>query len=161
MKLDHAFELVQDAESDLADELRRIGERHAADSDIYHVAHLLASRCTQQLDLLAPHAERYGAPARVESRGSPAVVERVRRLGSELLGRHEVSGMLLLADLRDLYLVAHRAELAWVILLQAALAARDAELVAAARRGGEEAERRWKWLRTRIKEAAPQALVAG
>jgi hypothetical protein len=161
VKLDQAFELVQDAESDLADELRKVAERHAVDGDVYHTAHILASRCARQLDLLVPHAPRYGAAERHESNGSSPVVERVRRLGSELLGRHEVAGAMLLADLRDLYLVAHRAELAWVILLQAARAARDAELVAAADQGREEAERRWKWLRTRIKEAAPQVLAAG
>lgn len=161
MKIDYAIELVQDAEIELADELRKVGERHAVDADVYHLAHLLASRCAVQLELLAPHVERYGAPGPTHSGEGSQVVERVRRLGSELLGRHEASGMLLLADLRDLYLVCHRAELAWVILLQAASAARDAALVEAATRGREEGERRWKWVRTRIKEAAPQALVAG
>ena len=53
------------------------------------------------------------------------------------------------------------AEIAWVILGQAAKAARDAELVTTAEQGLEEAERRWKWLRTKLKESSPQVLVAG
>jgi hypothetical protein len=69
--------------------------------------------------------------------------------------------MLLLHDLRETYASAHDAEIAWVILSQAAKAARDTELVATAEEGLEEAERRWKWLRTKIKDASPQVLVVG
>jgi len=101
------------------------------------------------------------APARADLGQPSALLERVRRAGSELLGREEASGPLLLSDLRGLYVVAHRAELAWVVLLQVARAARDQELVEAATQGRAEAERRWKWVRTKVKEATPQALVAG
>jgi hypothetical protein len=69
--------------------------------------------------------------------------------------------MLLLHDLRETYVSAHDAEIAWVMLRQAAKAARDTELVATAEEGLEEAERRWKWLRTKIKDASPQVLVVG
>jgi hypothetical protein len=164
MKIHQAIEHVQDAECDLAGELERIGERHAADSDVYHVAKTLASRCGLQLDELRSHAVRYGAPERTvepPSNGGQDVVERARRLASEMIGKHELAGMLLLEDLRGLYVAAHRAELAWVVLEQGAKAARDAELLAATRKGREEAERRWKWVRTKVKEASPQVLVAG
>lgn len=161
MKLDHAISLVEDAESDLAGDLRRIGERHAADADVYHVARLLASRCDRHLERLAPLAERYRVPRREADGESSGWTERLRRMTSEILGRTSLSGMMLLEDLQELYLVAHRAELAWTILVQAAKAARDAELLAAAQDGREEAERCWKWVRTRIKEASPQVLVVG
>jgi hypothetical protein len=160
-KIAQAFDDVRDAEAELADELRTVGERHAADADVYHVAHLLALRCSEQLELLAPHASRYGAGVRTDLGEPRPLLERVRRAGSDLLGREEASGLLLLSDLRGLYVVAHRAELAWVVLLQVARAARDPELVEAATQGRAEAERRWKWVRTRVKEATPQALVAG
>jgi hypothetical protein len=160
-KLAQAFDEVCAAEAKLADELRTVGERHAADVDVYHVAHLLAVRCAQQLELLAPHAERYDVVVGTDVGESSSLLERVRWAASELVGREEVSGLLLLSDLRDLYLLAHRAELAWVVLLQVARAARDADLVAAATEGCEEAERRWKWVRTKVKESSPQALVAG
>ena len=67
---------------------------------------------------------------------------------------------MLLIDLQRLYVLAHGAELAWVVLHQVAQAARDERLLHAATEGQEEAERRWKWLRTKIKESCPQALVA-
>ena len=53
------------------------------------------------------------------------------------------------------------AEIAWVILAQAAQAARDRELLSLVAECHEQAEVRGKWLRTRIKESAPQVLVAG
>ncbi|NUO61089.1 MAG: molybdopterin oxidoreductase, partial [Hamadaea sp.] len=64
-----------------------------------------------------------------------------------------------LHDLRRLYPIAHEAELAWVILLQGALAVRDTALIATIRPIQEEAQHRWQWLRTRIKESSPQVLA--
>ena len=160
MNVDRAIDDVLGAEHDLADDLRRVGERHAVDSGVYHVSATLAARCTDQAALLEPHADRYGACKAPPGDGSDAL-DRVRRMASQMLGKSPVSGMLLLADLNDLYLSAHRAELAWVVLVQVAKATRDDELLAAAQKGREEAERRWKWVRTRVKEASPQVLVAG
>jgi hypothetical protein len=164
VKLDLAIQQTQTAECDLFDELTTLAERHAADSDVYHVAKTLASRCALQLELLRPHASRYGAPDRSldqATHAGPDVLERARRLASEMLGKHELAGMLLFEDLQDLYPIAHRGELTWVVLEQGSKAARDPELLAAAKKGREEAERRWKWVRTKVKEASPQLLVAG
>ena len=161
MKIDRAIEEVQRAEDTVADELRALGERYAVEADVYHVSRTLAARCELQLERLRPHAERYDATERLQTDESPPVVERLRRLTSHVLGSHPPAGQLLLDDLRGLYLTMHEAELAWAILVQAAKSARDAELLAAAEKGREEAERRWKWVRTRVKETAPQVLVAG
>ena len=62
-KTARVFDDVYDAEMTLADALRALAERHAPDVDVYHVAHLLASRCAHQVELLVPHAERYEADA--------------------------------------------------------------------------------------------------
>ncbi len=161
MKLAVAIREVQDAEADLAKELRTIGERHAVEHDLYHLGHTLARQCADHLERLAPFAERYGASAAEAPAESPSALETLRRKSAELLGRSELSGMLLLRDLRNLYLSAQEAEIAWVILAQAAQAARDRELLQVVSLCHEEAEARGKWLRTRIKESAPQVLVAG
>jgi hypothetical protein len=164
VKLDLAIQHVQEVECDLFDELATLAERHAADSDVYHVSKTLAGRCAMQLKLLLPHAPRYGSAKRTidePSTHQPDVLERARRLTMEKLARNELAGMLLFDDLRTLYLTAHRAELAWVVLEQGAKAGRDGELLAAASKGREEAERRWKWVRTKVKEASPQLLIAG
>lgn len=161
MKIDRAIRDVQEAEVGLAEELRRVGERHALHSELYHQAHTLAARCDEQLERLRPSAERYGSPDAAHTGESPPVVERLRRLSAELLGRHEASGLLLLHDLRILYLAAHEAEISWTVLIQAAKAIRDPELLHVAAECREHAETRWKWLRTRLKESSPQVLVAG
>ena len=162
MKLDKAIEDVQEAEVQLAKRLRSVGERHALEADLYHLGHTLARRCAEHLRELAPFAERYGAtPATGQVDESSAVLEALRHKSAELLGRTELSGLLLLRDLRDLYLDTQNAEITWVILLQAARAVRDRELLTVTSACHEEAETRGKWVRTRIKEAAPQVMAAG
>ncbi|HEY6747805.1 MAG TPA: hypothetical protein VI357_19070 [Mycobacteriales bacterium] len=162
MKLDTAIEDVQDAEAGFAKRLRAVAERHAAEHDLYHMGHTLARQCAEHLERLAPFADRYGASARSDDVAeSPGLLETVRRKSGELLGRSESSGLLLLKDLRSLYLAAQEVEIAWVILIQAAKAVRDRELLDAASSCHQEAETRGKWLRTRIKEASPQVLATG
>ena len=48
-----------------------------------------------------------------------------------------------------------------MVLLQAAKARRDADLIQVVTRCHEQTEMCGKWLRTRIKEAAPQVYAAG
>lgn len=162
MKLHRTIEDVQEAEAELARGLRAAGERHAAEHDLYHLSHTLAKQCAEHIERLSPFAERYGASSEdgrvAESAG---VLESLRRKSAELLGRSESAGLLLLRDLRDLYLTAQAAEIAWVILSQAAKAVRDRELLDTVSSCHQEAETRGKWLRTRIKETAPQVLASG
>lgn len=160
MRLDKAIEDAQNAEADLAERLRVVGERHAVEHDLYHLGHTLARQCGEHLERLVPFATRYGASTDASAEAeSPSILERLRHKSAELVGRSEISGFLLLRDLRDLYLAAQEAEIAWVILAQAAQAARDGELLEVTTVCHEEAEARGKWVRTRIKQAAPQILV--
>ena len=161
MKLDEAIKDVQDAESDLAKQFRVIGERHAVEHDLYHLGHTLARQCADHLARLAPLAQRYGAPRAEMNAESPPVLEAVRHKSAELLGRSEMSGMLLLRDLRNLYLTAQYAEIAWTTLAQTAHAARDRELLQTVKLCHEHTEAQAKWLRTRIKQSSPQVLAIG
>jgi Cft2 family RNA processing exonuclease len=162
MNMNKAIEDLHDAEAELAKRLRVTGERHASESDIYHLGHTLARQCDEHLRALAPFADRYGAkPAPDDVDASPGLLETVRRRTAAVVGRTESAGLLLMADLRELYLAAQHAELAWVVLLQAAKARRDAELIEVVTSCHEQTEMCGKWLRTRIKEAAPQVYAAG
>jgi len=157
MKLGKAIEQVQAAETALARQLNRAADRHAADPDIYHMSHTLAHRCDEHLRRLAPFAERYGAPAPSDDvDGSHAVAAAVRTAHTKPLKNSPVSGAVLLKDLRRLYAAAQDAEITWVMLVQGARAARDTELAEAAQLIQEEAQHRWQWVRTRIKETSPQ-----
>jgi len=106
VKLHKAIEDVQEAEAELAKQLRSVGERHATEPDLYQLGHVLARQCADHIRRLAPFAESYGASRRADNIAeTPGVLETLRRKGSELVGHSEVSGLLLLRDLRHLYLV--------------------------------------------------------
>ena len=162
MKLDKAVELVTEAEEDLAEKLSRLAGKHATEHDVYRLGHQLAERSRGHLNRLKPFADELGAKAPdgdTAAEGGPA--DSVRRMTAAMLGSSEATGMMLLLDLRDAYLVAQRVEISWVILLQAARAARRVELEKVVATCHEEAEGTAKWLRTRIKVSAPQVLATG
>jgi hypothetical protein len=163
MKLDKAIEYVRDAEAELAAQLRIMGERHAVEHDLYHLGHTLAQQCADRVQQLVPFAGKYGASLHQEkiAAASSGVLAALRRKSSELIGRSEEAGLLLLRDLRHLYLAAQEAEIAWVILVQAAQAIHDGDLLYVACTCREQAETCGKWLRTRIKESSPQILATG
>jgi hypothetical protein len=162
--MNRAIEDVQAAEAELAGQLRKVGERHATEADVYHLSHVLARQCAHHLTELAPHAERYGAsPAGADDEvdRSPGLRKRLRRKGAQALRGSGSTGPVFMEDLRGLYLAAQDAELTWTLLVQGAKALRDRELLDLATECQERAQMRAKWVRTRIKEAAPQILAAG
>ena len=65
----------------------------------------------------------------------------------------------LLRDLHDLYLIACECDIAWTLIGQAAQGARDRELLAVVQTCEAETAIQINWARSRMKEAAPQALV--
>lgn len=163
MKLDKAIGLVTEAEEDLAKKLGRMAGRHATEHDIYHLGHQLAEQSRQRLGRLEPFGTELGAEAPDLEAGAAVggTGDRLRRATATALGRSEATGMMLLLDLRDAYLVAQRVEISWVMLLQAARAARHVELERVVASCHEEAEGTAKWLRTHIKVSAPQVLATG
>ena len=163
MRIGPLLERLHELETELAEDYRALGERHAADHDVYHQCHAFAKQAEKHASALAPAAERYGLA--VDDDAGPDVwsglLERARRLGSDALGRRPEAGLLLLRDLRTLLLAAEEVSITWVMAGQAAKAARDAELLAVVSDCHVEVELQVKWLTTRIKVAAPQVLVVG
>jgi hypothetical protein len=68
-------------------------------------------------------------------------------------------GLGLLRDLHDLYLMACECDMAWTLVGQAAQGLRDRDLFEVVQACEGETAIQLKWLRTRMKQAAPQALV--
>lgn len=161
MKIGPALEHLHATESELAKDLRTIAERHAAEHDVYHVGLMLADRCNDLVLSLQPFAEAYGqhVDADTDVDAVHGFAERLRRGTSAVLGRSERTGLLLLRDLRDLFIQANEAQIDWTIVRQGALAVRDRDLVTACDVGLSETERTVRWLKTRIKEAAPQVMA--
>ena len=161
MKLGPVVKRLHEAELDLAGDFRRIGERHAADHDVYHQTRTFATQCERHAERLRRIAERYGSdvPAEGDREGLwDSVLETVRRRSSALLGPRPESGLLLLRDLRVLYLAAQETLITWVIVDQGAQAGRDTELLEVVKECHPETELQMKWALMHIKVTAPQAL---
>ena len=161
-KLGQYIEKLHDALADLAAEYRKVGERHATEHDLYYLCHTLAKQCEGQAEALGPHAERHAAdvPEGEDDGPRESMLAGLRRATAALVGRSPMTGMLLLRDLRQLHLAIEEAAMLWLIVGQAAQAARDRELLALVERCREEMTSQLLWISTRIKETAPQVLVA-
>ncbi len=78
---------------------------------------------------------------------------------SELFRGTRTGGIGLLRDLQDVYLMAAECDICWTVVGQAAYGARDRDLLEVVRTCEGETAIQLKWLRTRMKQVAPQALV--
>ena len=161
MKIGPAVKELQESETDLAEQFREVGERHPSEHDLYHLSHRFAKQCESHAERLAPVAERYGTePADAEAGEGGGLFEALREKTGALLGRRPESGVLLLRDLRELYLAAQETLITWTIVNQGAMAARDQELLEIIKDCVPETELQVKWLLTRIKVSAPQVLTS-
>ncbi|MFL6143707.1 MAG: hypothetical protein ACJ72N_17830 [Labedaea sp.] len=134
----------------LADAFRQVGSGHADEPDVENTCQLLAGRTDAQIDTLAPIIDRYGEHREEEP-------ERLHATG---LSGTRGGPVGLLRDLQDLYLLAALVDLTWTVVHQAAQALRDHELLNLTTNRQSDTDRQLGWLRTRIKQAAPQALIA-
>jgi hypothetical protein len=141
--------LLHLAELKLARAYLAVAEAHGDEPDVETLCRRFAGQCTAHADALAPFADRYGEDQ----------PEEPERLHSELFGGTRGGGLGLLRDLHDLYLMATESEVTGTLVAQAAQGARDADLLATVERAQKEAAGQLSWLRTRMKQAAPQALV--
>jgi len=149
MQLAHYLGLLHHAESALARALREVSEAHGDEPDVRHLCERLADECSSHAVQLRPFADRYGEEADEEP----------ERLLSELFAGTRSGPLGLLRDLHDLYLMATECDIAWTLVGQAAQGARDRELLGVVQRCEGETAVQLKWLKTRMKQAAPQALV--
>jgi hypothetical protein len=149
VQLPHYLGLLHRSLGELAEAYREVSDHHAAEPDVHEECRMLAERCDQHVARLAPIAERYGEDADDEP----------ERLHQDLFSGVRTGGLGLLRDLHDLYLLATECELAWTVVGQAAQGARDEELLTLSNQAGADLHFHLAWLLTRVKQAAPQALV--
>jgi hypothetical protein len=153
MKLGALLTGLERLERELAATYRTVGARHVCDADIFYQCQTFALQCDRRGRTLA-------ALARDRADGVGGIGDELAALCPHPSAQPATEeGVALLLDLCALFLVAEEVSLAWLITQQGAAAARDRELLEAARRCQQEAEAQSKWLTTRTKLAAPQALV--
>ena len=146
--------LVHRAEETLADSLRVVGRGHAKHPDVYFTCSSLAAMSEDHVRRLAPVVDRYG-----EQHGG-ADVEEPERLHADGLAEVREGPVGLLRDLQDLHVLGTLVQTTWTVVYQAAQGLRDADLIAIAESASAETARQLSWLNTRMKVAAPQALIA-
>jgi hypothetical protein len=152
MHLAHYLGVLHKAEVDLAEAYRQVADAHRDEPDVLHDCRRLADQCDRHAQALKPFVDRYGEDADDEP----------DRLYQDLFSGTRAGPLGLMRDLHDLYLMASESDICWTLVGQAAKGARDEELMDAVSSCESETSVQLKWLRTRLKQAAPQVLlVAG
>lgn len=150
MKLPVYLGLLHKSEHTLAESFRQVAKGHGAEPDVYYLCLSLADQCEAHEQALAPIVDRYG---QVEDIDEP------ERLHADVLSETRTGPVGLLRDLQDLYLLASLVDITWTAVKQAAQGLRDQELIDVVERCESETTVQLGWLSTRMKQAAPQALI--
>jgi hypothetical protein len=145
----HYLGLLHKAQANLAAAFREVADGHPEEVDVVHTCNRLAQECDRHAEQLAPFVERYGEDP----------PEEPDRLHSEIFKGSRSGGLGLLRDLQDLYLMAAECDISWTLVGQAAQGLRDDDLLEVVQSNEQGTALQLKWLRTRMKQAAPQALV--
>ncbi|MGY8524779.1 molybdopterin oxidoreductase family protein [Paracidovorax citrulli] len=141
--------LMEGSEKALIRALEQVAKAHRAEPDIYNECHLLAQWSREEVRNLRGIIARYGEAREAEP----------ERLGEAVSPQLKKTGLGLVRDLHDCWLLACETHMSLVVLEQAAKALRDGEMIDLIARVDRQNRRQREWLQTRIKQAAPQALV--
>lgn len=142
--------LADHSEKTLADSFRAVANGHAHIADVHHTCRMLADWSDANRDALAPIVERYGEADDVDE------PERLHAAGLAQTREGEIG---LLRDLQDLHVLASLVQTTWTVIAQGAQGLRDPELLEVAQSANAQTSRQLTWLNTRMKTAAPQALI--
>lgn len=134
---------------DLAEGYRKVGEAHAQEADVYYTTHTLAEQCESHAEKLKPFVDRYGEEQ----------PEEPEQIYHQFFDQTRSGSLGLLRDMHDLYLMASACDISWTMIGQAAQGMRDRELLEIVDSCEMETSNQLKWLRTRMKVAAPQTLI--
>ena len=159
-KIDLALDELHRSENDLAAQLLAVSDRHKADHEVFHVARDLAVWSQGHVRLIAAMGSRYGLDLDPEPAGDPGLLQKLRQEVGDRLERRSAPALLLLRDLRSVYMDASGVSVDWELLAQAAQGVRDRELLDVVRRCHPETLRQAKWATAQIKEKATQILVS-
>jgi hypothetical protein len=161
-KMGRMLRVLAKSETELADEMARVRERHEADNEVHHMLGILRQWSLEHLEQLHPFGERYGGQnLPLEDEEDSPIGTSIRRIGGQVLKPTPASGALLLRDLRHLYLLAHQVSGDYLIAGTAASAWGDRDLMLALATGQKETDRAVAWLKLQLKSKSPQVLAVG
>ena len=150
MKLPVYLGLLHKAEATLAESYRQVAQGHGEEPDVHFLCLTLAKQCDAHEQALKPIVDRYGETGEADE---------PERLHADGLSSTRSGAVGLLRDLQDLYLLASLVDITWTVVKQAAQGLRDEELLEVIQKCDSETHTQIGWLSTRMKQAAPQALI--
>jgi hypothetical protein len=139
-----------ESQRELAEAFRLVAEVHGDEPDIQVLCRRLGEQSERHATLLEPFLEQY--PPVSSGEGGP-------HSGPRFHGPRK-GAMGLLLDLTDLYILASEVDITWTLVAQAAQGVRDEPLLKVVNLCEQETHIHLKWLQTRLKQGAPQVLVA-
>jgi hypothetical protein len=160
VRIGSALEELHRSENHLAHQLLAVAERHAAEPGIHHLGRDLAVWSQDHVRRIAPVGQRYGVELDPEPAGDPGLLDRVRDGVGDRLGRRSDPALLLLRDLRSIYVDASGVSVDWELVAQAAQGVRDQELLELAQACHPDTLRQARWANSMLKESATQVLVS-
>ena len=160
MKIGLVLKELHRSENELVHALLHVSERHKVDHEVYYLARDLAGWSKEHLRELAAIAKDYGQDLDPEPADETGLGRKLREKGSELLGREKEAGLLLLEDLREIYLKSSGVSLDWEMLAQAAQGIKHTDLLEVTKRCHPETLRQAKWANAKLKESSTQVLIS-
>ena len=160
MKIGLALQELHRSEAELARELLKVSDRHKVDHEVFHLGRDLARWSQEHAALIAEIAPDYGQDLDPEAGGPLGPLERVVEKGSELAGRMGSPALLMLRDLREVYIKSAGVSVDWELLAQAAQGIKHRDLLGLAQRCHPETLRQMRWANAKLKESATQILVS-
>ena len=148
MYLIHYIRLAHEANGELCGAWTRLAQGHSDELDLRVLAQKFA-------DASGAHAEQLAA----FTRNDIEVTEPTQEFSAESFRGTRTGNVGLLRDLHEIYLMITECDLVWTLLQVGAQGTRDAELLELSDIGLGESKTQLDWLRSRLRQAASQALV--
>jgi hypothetical protein len=158
-KVGAAIEQLHRAENELARELLRLSDRHKADHEVFYGARDLARWSQEHLRRLATVGRDHQVDLDPEPVDQLDLISLVRQKGSELMGRQQAPGLLLLHDLRKVHVRTAGVSLDWEVLAQTAQAIKDQDLLSVASECHPQTLRQLRWSNALVKQLSPQVMA--
>jgi hypothetical protein len=159
MKIGIVLRDLHHDETELARAFVRLAEEHHVDHEIQHLGHDLADWSMRHIREIASVATQFGQTLEPAPDGTPALVDQARRWASERTGRAEDAELVMVRDLKAVYLRASGVLTDWEMVGQAAQEIVHDELVGLATRCQSDTRRQMTWANAKLKEVSTQALV--
>lgn len=157
--LHYAFRRVHASENAQAEHLLKIAARHRTDHEVHHVARDLAGWSQNNVAELARVAADHDLDLSADA-DEPSRLSALSEALSSMIGRRPEPGLLLLEDLRDLYLLASESSLGWEMLAQHAQAGHEKDVLELAEACHPQTLRQIRWANTMLKTLSPQVLAS-